>query len=177
MNNTENTIQEISTINYLKDEDIFFEKTEGGFLSVKIKDTTYKRVMLQRAFPLSKPFKFISVREVKEDREPGTEIGVIEDLAEFSEEKRKIVEEELAVRYFTATILQIKKIKDERGFVYMETETTSGPRKITANNNSSSFIRLSAVRVLIVDVDGNRFDIPDMTKLDKKSLRNLEVVV
>ena len=59
----------------------------------------------------------------------------------------------------------------------MEIVTTSGPRKITANNNSSSFIRLSAVRVLIVDVDGNRFDIPDMTKLDKKSIRNLEVVV
>ena len=59
----------------------------------------------------------------------------------------------------------------------METVTTSGNRKITANNNSSSFVRLSAVRVLIVDVDGNRFDIPDITKLDKKSIRNLEVVV
>ena len=59
----------------------------------------------------------------------------------------------------------------------METVTTSGNRKITANNNSSSFVRLSAVRVLIVDVDGNRFNIPDITKLDKKSIRNLEVVV
>ena len=66
MNNTDNTIQEISGINYLKDEDIFFEKTEGGFLSVKVKDVTYKRVMIQRAFPLSKPFKFISVIKPKD---------------------------------------------------------------------------------------------------------------
>lgn len=173
----DNTIQDISTVNYLKDEDVVFEKTTGGFLSIKIGDKEYKRVMLQRAFPLSKPAKFISVREVREDREPGEEIGVIEDIAKLSAEKRALVEEELTTRYFTPVILQITKLKDERGFVYIEAETSSGSRKITAHNNSSSFIRLSAGRVLIVDVDGNRFDIPDMTLLDKKSIRNLEVVV
>ena len=158
----DNTIQDISTVNYLKDEDVVFEKTTGGFLSLKVQGKEYKRVMLQRAFPLSKPAKFISVRE---------------DIAKLSAEKRALVEEELTTRYFTPIILQITKLKDERGFVYIEAETSSGSRKITAHNNSSSFIRLSAGRVLIIDVDGNRFDIPDMSLLDKKSIRNLEVVV
>ena len=173
----DNAINEITTVRYISDDELVLNKTQGGFLSLTLGDKTYKRMMLQRAFPLSKPTQYISVREIREDREPGEEIGVIEDIDALSPEKKAIVEEELAVRYFTPQILQITKLKDERGFVYMEVVTTSGPRKITANNNSSSFIRLSAVRVLIVDVDGNRFDIPDMTKLDKKSIRNLEVVV
>ena len=173
----ENMTNELSAVNYIKDEELELSKTQGNFLSLNLGENTYKRVMLQRAFPLSMPTKFISVREIREDREPGAEIGVIADIDALSEEKKRIVEEELNVRYFTPEILQITKLKDERGFVYMETVTTSGNRKITANNNSSSFVRLSAVRVLIVDVDGNRFDIPDITKLDKKSIRNLEVVV
>lgn len=173
----DNAINEITTVRYISDDELILNKTQGGFLSLTLGDKTYKRIMLQRAFPLSKPTQYISVREIREDREPGEEIGVIEDIDALSPEKKAIVEEELAVRYFTPQILQITKLKDERGFVYMEVVTTSGSRKITANNNSSSFIRLSAVRVLIVDVDGNRFDIPDMTKLDKKSIRNLEVVV
>lgn len=173
----DNTMNEITTVRYISDAELVLHKTQGGFLSLTLGDKIYKRIMLQRAFPLSKPTKYISVREIREDREPGEEIGVIEDIDALSPEKKAIVEEELAVRYFTPQILQITKLKDERGFVYMEIVTTSGPRKITANNNSSSFIRLSAVRVLIVDVDGNRFDIPDITKLDKKSIRNLEVVV
>lgn len=173
----DNAINEITTVRYISDAELVLNKTKGGFLSLTLGDKTYKRIMLQRAFPLSKPTKYISVREIREDREPGEEIGVIQDIEMLSPEKKAIVEEELSVRYFTPQILQITKLKDERGFVYMEIITTAGPRKITANNNSSSFIRLSAVRVLIVDVDGNRFDIPDMTKLDKKSIRNLEVVV
>lgn len=173
----ENTVQNISTVNYLNDNEIQFIKTEGGFLTLKVNDTEYKRVMLQRAFPLSMPAEYISVREVRPDREPGDEIGIIKSLASLSECNRSLAEEELITRYFTPEITKITKLKDERGFVYLEAETTSGARKITAANNSSSFIKLSAVRLLIVDVDGNRFDIPDMSKLDKKSLRNLEVVV
>ena len=59
----------------------------------------------------------------------------------------------------------------------MDAETTAGPRKITAYNNTASFIRLSKIRMLIIDVDGNRYNMPDLTALDKKSIRNLEVIV
>jgi hypothetical protein len=170
-------MEEIAKINYLQDRDFQLTKTNGGFLTLHISDKIYRRVMIQRAFPLSQPTKYLSVREVKEDREPGEEIGVIEDVTSLSEEKQKLICEELGRRYFTPDIVQIYKLKDEHGFVYMDAETTAGPRKITAYNNSASFIRLSKIRMLIIDVDGNRYNIPDLTALDKKSIRNLEVIV
>ncbi len=170
-------MEEIAKINYLQDADLQFQKTEGGFLCLTIGEKTYERVMVQRAFPLSQPTKYLSVRVVKEDREPGEELGVVEDLAALSEEKQKLICEELAMRYFTPDLLRIHKLKDEHGFVYMDADTTAGARKITAYNNSASFIRLSKKRMLIVDVDGNRYHIPDLFALDKKSIRNLEVIV
>lgn len=170
-------MEEIAEIKYLQDADFQLVKREGGFLSYVGKEKTYKRVMVQRAFPLSQPAKYLSVREVKEDREPGEEIGVIEDLAALSEEKRQLIREELDMRYFTPDIMQIRKLKEDHGFVYLDAETTAGMRKITAYNNTASFIRLSQSRMLIIDIDGNRYHIPDIYALDKKSIRNLEVIV
>ncbi len=170
-------MEEIAAMKYLKDEELCFRKLSGGFLSLTIGEKTYPRVMVQRAFPLSEPTRYLSVREIREDREPGEEIGLIADLSELSEEKQRLLCEELAMRYFTPDILKIHKLKDERGFLYLEADTTAGARKITAHNNSGSFIRLSKTRILIIDVDGNRYHIPDIRALDKKSIRNLEVVV
>lgn len=95
-------MEEIAKINYLQDADLQFQKTEGGFLCLTIGEKTYERVMVQRAFPLSQPTKYLSVRVVKEDREPGEELGVVEDLAALSEEKQKLICEELAMRVFYA---------------------------------------------------------------------------
>ena len=61
----ENMTNELSAVNYIKDEELELSKTQGNFLSLKLGENTYKRVMLQRAFPLSMPTKFISVREKK----------------------------------------------------------------------------------------------------------------
>ena len=173
----ENVISSITTVNYLEDKDVAFIRTEGGFVSLKYKDKEYSRVTLQRAFPLPKPAEYISVREICENREPGEEIGIIKNINDLSGDNFICVEQELNIRYFTPTITKINKLKDERGYIYIEAETTSGDKKIIANNSSSGFVRLSAKRVLIVDTDGNRYDIPDMFALDKKSLHNLEVVV
>ena len=59
----ENLTNELSAVNYIKDEELELSKTQGNFLSLKLGENTYKRVMLQRAFPLSMPTKFISVRD------------------------------------------------------------------------------------------------------------------
>lgn len=167
----------IAKIRFLTESELRFTKKEGGFLSLQIGERFYRRVMVQRAFPLSQPTRYISVREVREDREPGEEIGMIEDLQNVLPELRTLLCEELDMRYFTPLITKIHKLKEERGFVYIDADTSAGARKIIARNNSASFIHLSGARILILDVDGNRYDIPDTGKLDKKSAKNLEVIV
>lgn len=172
------SIDDIATIRFLNDKDIELTKTRGGFLSLKIGDSEeYKRVALQRAFPLTKPNEYITIREVNDKRELGNEIGIILNMKDISDEKKQLIYDELDLRYHTPHILQILNLKDEYGYIYMDIVADAGSRKITVPSSSSNFIRLSDIRVLIIDMDGNRYEIPDYTKLDKKSIRLIETVM
>ena len=107
----------------------------------------------------------------------GKELGIIKNLADLSERNRRLVEEELEIRYFVPQITKIISLKDEYGSVYMTVVTTAGEKKIVVPNQTSNFIRLTQDRVLLLDVDGNRFEIPSLARLDKKSVRLLEVAI
>lgn len=171
------TIDDIAKIEFLGDKDLEISKTKGGFLSLKVGDDEYKRVCFQRAYPLSKPDEFIVVRQINDKRDLGDEIGVILNINDISDEKREMVEEDLALRYHTPIILSIKSLKDEYGYVYMNLETSAGAKNVTAPNSSTNFIRLTETRILIVDMDGNRYEIKDYMKLDNKSIRFIENVI
>lgn len=172
------TIDEIASIRFLSDEELTLTKTKGGFLSLKIgENEEYKRVALQRAFPLTKPNEYITIREVDDKRELGKEIGIILNLNDISEDKKLLIHEELDMRYHTPYIMQILSLKDEYGYIYMDIVTDAGSKKLTVPSSSSNFIKLSDVRVLIIDMDGNRFEIEDYKKLDKKSVRLIETVM
>ncbi|HHT92327.1 MAG TPA: DUF1854 domain-containing protein [Clostridiaceae bacterium] len=172
------TIDDIAVLRFLEDEDIDLTKTEGGFLSLKIgEEEEYKRIALQRAFPLSRPNEYITIREVNDKRELGKEIGIILNIEDISPEKRRLIEDELDLRYHTPVVLQVYSLRDEYGYIYMNVNTTAGKKNITVPNSSNNFIRLSDIRVLIIDMDGNRFEIPDYKTLDPKSVRLLETVI
>lgn len=176
--NKPETIDEIAELRFLEDDEIILTKTQGGFLSLKAGDTeVYRRIALQRAFPLTKPDEYITIREVDDKRELGKEIGMILNINDISPDKKKLIEEELDMRYHTPHILHISSLKDEYGYIYMDVKTTAGAKRITAPGSSSNFIRLTEERILIIDMDGNRYDIPDYRKLDKKSIRLIETVI
>ncbi len=172
------TIDDIAEMRVLTDGELTFTRTPGGFLSLRIgENEEYKRVAIQRAYPLSKPNQYITVREVNEKRENGKEIGVIPDLNKLSDDKIEMINEDLNLRYYTPRVLQVLSLKDEYGYIYMDVKCTAGLKKITVPNGSSNFVRISEERVLIIDMDGNRFEIPDYTLLDKRSIRLLETVI
>jgi len=168
-----NDFNEYIEVRYLKADEMEFNETAGGFLSLRLKDGSYyPRVNLYRAFPLSRPREFISVRDM-EDKE----IGIIRDLKELDSRTEKLIQKELDRRYFSPTIKRIDSLKDEYGYVYMDVDTDAGPRQITVPAGSSNFIKLKNNRIILIDVDGNRYEIKDYTKLDKKSIRLLETVI
>ena len=171
------TVEDIAQLRYLENEELQFALTEGGFLSLKIGEQSYPRVALQRAFPLSMPYEYISVRSVGENREPDQEIGVIRDIRALPKEKVELIEKELNTRYFTPIIRQITSLKDEYGYIYMNIRTDAGSKSATVPNSGNHFIKLTETRILVIDADGNRYEIPDITELDKKSMHLLEVVL
>ncbi|MDR0286182.1 MAG: DUF1854 domain-containing protein [Clostridiales bacterium] len=178
-NNFENnasTIEDLVDIKYLDKEEMIFERTEGGFISMRLGDDFYPRISVYRSFPLSMPTKYISLREVGE-KELGKEIGIIEDLNSLTQDKIEILTKEMDRMYFTPIVESIYTLKDDYGYINMDIRSSAGLKKLTVPNRSNNFVRLTDTRVLVIDIDGNRFEIPDYTKLDSKSIRLLETVI
>lgn len=146
-----------------------FYRTEGGFLGMRRGDYD-GRVVLLRAFPLTMAQQFISVR----DRE-FEELGIILDIGQFLESQRVLLEEELDRRYFVPRITGVKSVKEEFGYQYWDVETTAGPREFTMNDLSSNLIPLKEKQVLLLDIDGNRYLIPDLTRLEAKALKFIDI--
>ena len=79
--------------------------------------------------------------------------------------------------YLTSTIQNVLSVRNEFGTSYWEVETDRGQREFVVQNVAENAQWLGDHRLLIIDVDGNRFEIPRLDELDKKSLGMVEQVL
>lgn len=164
-------IVEYATIRYIEPGKSKFARTPGGFLSLTLGDNeVYPRVNLHRAFPFSDERHFISVRDLD-----SKEIGIIKDMDDFPAEIIALFEEQINRRYFAPVILRINTIKEEFGYSYWDVTTDAGDCRFTVRGGSSSVVNVGEDHLLVIDVDGNRFEIPDYKELDDKSFKKLDV--
>ncbi len=161
-------------LRYLTKENAKFERTPGGFVKLTYKDKTYDRVGVYRTFPVTMPEEFISIREADEK---AREIGVVEKLSVLDPEQAKMLKEQLDLRYFTPEITKIFDIKTEYGYGYFHVMTTYGECRFTIHNGGSSVISLTDTRIVINDLDGNRFEVPDITKLTTNERKKLDLFI
>ena len=164
--------QEMTELRYLNQKNAIFTRTQGGFVSLKIGDKCWSRVQVIRLFPFTKPDEFISIRTVEERSK---EIGVIRSLGDVSKETRQMLEEQLGLHYFTPVITKVLDIKDEYGYAYFHVMTDRGECRFTINMGSNAVARLTDSRLLISDLDENRFEIPDVFQLSQKEQRKLDL--
>ncbi|MCZ6678631.1 MAG: DUF1854 domain-containing protein [Candidatus Poribacteria bacterium] len=134
-------------------------------------DRSYLKVRIVRAAPLSQPSRYICFLDEKNEV-----ICMVTDPNVLDAESRRIVQEELDQRYLTAIIDRIHSLRNEFGVGYWDVETDRGRREFVVRNVSENAQWLSESRLLLVDVDGNRFEVPDLNALDKKSLGFIEMV-
>ncbi|MBT3271971.1 MAG: DUF1854 domain-containing protein [Spirochaetales bacterium] len=161
------------SLEYIQAESARFERTEGGFLSLRLgRKNPYPRVHLYRIFPLSEPRGLISVRDEEDE-----EIGVIESLDHFPRETVRILEEALERRYFSPVITRLISLKDEFGYTYWDAETDAGVCRFTVKGGGSNMFHISANTLLVIDVDGNRFTYPDFEKTDSKFLKIIDTML
>ena len=149
---------------------LFYEPAGTLRLTVD-EDRSYHTVKLYQAWPLSHPGEYISLQTGK-----GDEIVLVSSLDAFSPESRVVAEQELRRRYLTARVESVSHIRTEFGVTYWHVETDKGPRDFVVQNLSESCVWLSDCHVLVVDVDGNRFEILDRGALDAASRQRLEAV-
>lgn len=121
-------------------------------------------VQIMRAMPMSAPNEFIVIRDGG-----GKELGVVAAIRDFDSAQRKIVEDALENRYFLPQILQINSIQERFGSAIWEVETDRGPTTINTKALHEAITELSPNRFLLRDTEENRFEIPDVDKLDENS--------
>lgn len=164
--------EELMQMRFLTAENAVFSRTEGGFLSLKTEDKEYTRVGVYLTFPLTMPEEFISIREADEKAK---EIGLIEKLSALSKDQQEMIREQIRLRYFMPVITKVLDVKDEYGFAYWHVMTNFGVCRFTTHMSGDAVITLGESRLLVTDIDGNRYDIPDFYQLGVMERKKLDL--
>jgi len=150
-----------------------FYVSSSGFTGLKYGENDYKRITLRRALPIGQPMEYISVADHE-----NKEIGMILSISELSDNQRRIVIAELDNRYYCPTVFEIKSVKDKLGYVYFELligkDNLKYEKSCAVKDVNKNIRMLDDDRLIIFDVDGNRYIIDPLSSLDKKSLKKLE---
>ena len=168
----EKETEEMLKLRYINKDNAEFKRTDGGCVSVGIGEVFYPRVQVVRMIPFSDTQKYISIRTPDEHSK---EIGIIEDMKNVTKETAQMLTEQLNLRYFTPIIKKIVNIKEEYGYAYFEVVTDRGACRFTINMGGHAVVHLSETRILISDIDENRFEIPDIMQLSTKELKKLDL--
>ena len=135
-------------------------------------DRSYLKVRVVCAAPLSQPDRYICFLDEKNEV-----ICTVEDPIVLDGASQHVIKEEIEQRYMTAIIKRVDSLKSEFGVSYWEVETDRGNREFVVRNVSENAQWITDRRLLLLDVDGNRFEISNLEGLDKKSRTLIQMVL
>ena len=151
--------------------DIFY-KPEGR-LRLTLDDRSYLTVKPAWAAPLTYPGKYLSLVDGK-----GKQIMMLtEPQKELTADQWALVSNELNHRYLNGKVTRIHEAKEEFGATYWSVETDRGHKEFVTQSLQENAQWLGPRQLLIIDVDGNRFEIPDIDLLDPGSRKLLDRAV
>ena len=144
----------------------------GGEMRVEIaEDRCLLRGKAVWAFPLSLKL-YVSILDAKDK-----EFCLIENPAELDDESRGILFEALDAYYRVYRIRGVREYRNEWRTSFWTVETDHGVREFVMRWELDSVLLLSNNEILIIDIDGNRFHIPDVEALDDNSKQIFELLL
>jgi hypothetical protein len=136
-----------------------------GRLAITMPDgQQYTGARLYPAFPISRRRRFVYLYS-----EDNTELGLLEDPRVLDAESRDLVINECDQVFFMPRITRIDTVSERNGIARWRVETDRGPISFQVIARSDSVWYVGYNRLLVRDADGNRYMIPDLAKLDKRS--------
>ena len=117
----------------------------------------------KRLFPVSDRDRFITLLD-----ENGVEQAVIRDMTALPADQRAVIEECLEEYYLIPKIQRIWAYEERFDGLTLHTDTDKGPVDIEIRVLITGF-RMDGVRALLRDINDNRYEIPDVTRLDNLS--------
>jgi len=152
-------------LDYLDPSQLVFAKRGDVLVLTVENDRTYLKVRPVRAFPLTEPNEFIGLL----DAISGREIGMLRALKALDPSMRQLIQAMLNKQYFIPRISRILEAKKEFGTVYWNVDTDRGNRQFIMRGIRDSIHEIEPGRYLVVDIDGNRFEVPQLGNLDSRS--------
>ncbi len=166
--------EEVLEMRFLTSGNAEFKRTEGGFLALTVREKEYERVGVYLTFPLTNPEEFISIRETDEKAK---EIGVIKSLKDMDKDVQDMIREQVRLRYFLPVIRRVMDVKDEYGYAYWHVMTDFGACRFTTHMGGDAVINIGGARYQITDIDGNRYELPDLYALTVMERKKLDLFI
>lgn len=122
----------------------------------------------RRLFPHTNLTQYITLLDSHEK-----EIAMIKDLAAISPESRKAVEDCFFDYYMIPEIVEILHVEDKFGALKWTVMTDRGEVQFSIRNRHSDIKQLGKNRLFVRDSNDNRYQVSDISALDKASLRRI----
>jgi ATP-binding cassette subfamily B protein len=130
-------------------------------------DKVHRGVFAVNLFPATNPEDYISLRIWTRDGEQ-QEVGILRNLKEWPAEAQRLVRSALDRRYFLQTIDGVDAINLELGHLHCDVRTPHGPRRFTMRWSQSQVQDFGERGKMLLDLDDNRFLVPDVQALPPK---------
>ncbi|MBO5197118.1 MAG: DUF1854 domain-containing protein [Lachnospiraceae bacterium] len=124
----------------------------------------YENLEPRRLFPISGLDKYITLLD-----QEGIERAIIRDVRTLPPSEREIIEGCLREYYLIPKVTCINTCEEKYGVLSIDVETDRGHAVIEIRNILHGLKLLYGSRVLLRDGNDNRYEIPDLQKLDKRS--------
>ncbi|MDO4398401.1 MAG: DUF1854 domain-containing protein [Oscillospiraceae bacterium] len=154
---------------YIEGPEVRFTPNDKIFVDAEFfTGEKFTELELHRLFPVTGLRRYIAL--VDKD---GEAIAVIRNIDELLPESKKVVEDCLNEYYMIPRIKRFIEMSEKFAIWMWTAETDRGVCTFEIRNHLTAVKPLYDGRVLIKDANDNRYEIPDIKKLDKKSLKML----
>ncbi len=152
---------------WLSPDDTQFRPGPHGSLEVLIGEEIHCGVSAVCALPATCPNQLISLR-CTDSTGQETEVGMVRDLQEWPEPMANLLQQTLSRRYFLRRITAIDTLELKHGLLMFQVQTEQGPAAFAMRNSHNSAQDHGKTGKLLIDVDDNRFVVPDVQALPRR---------
>lgn len=153
-------------MSFLDPATIRLERRDDQPPALSIAGDLFFNVKIRQAFPLSQESQYITFFDQEDEY-----LGVVADPSSCDEASFRIIRDEIEWRYFRPMITRVAEMEGRGGTSLFSVETDRGEVQIPMRDLREGMVELSPGRILITDENGNRYEIPNLDRLDRRSRR------
>lgn len=151
---------------FLKGDDVTITLADDMKVDVVLNTgEKFENLQPKRLFPVTNKNKYVSL--IDNDR---NEIAIITDITRLDKDSKKAIDQSLADYYILPKIQKVNYITWKHGTLTVRAITDYGECSFKVRSRPQNIKHLADGRVLIRDINDNRFEITDPAKMDKKTI-------